>query len=224
MGAIHDLFAGLDRAGPGDRQSLEWALARAGLRPGARVLDAGCGTGADTGALLAAGARVTALDAAPAFIARLAERVPGAEAVVGDLRAPPRGPWDLIWSAGAVYTVGIAEALGAWRPLLAPGGRVAFSDLRWTTDTPPEGARAFWRAAGVTFGTAEALEAELAALGWRVLGARWVGRAGWQAYYAPLEAALPETGALAEALRAEIGAWRDWGDSYDYRLVVVEPA
>jgi len=230
--SLTDLFLSLDRAGPGDADSLRWALAVAGTPPGARVLDAGCGTGADTAQLLAAvpRGRVTALDKDAAFVASVAARHPGATVLQGDMAAPPAGPYDLIWSAGAVYNLGIGRALAAWRGVLVPGGRVAFSDLRWTRGTPPAGARDFLSGEGVALTDATGLEAEIAAAGWRLLGARWVGRAGWAAYYEPLAAALDAgLGAatdadLVAALRAEIACWRRWGDSYDYRLVVVEPA
>lgn len=231
-GGIEALFAGLDRAGPGDGESLRWALGVAGTRRDALVLDAGCGTGADTGALLAAVPQgsVTALDASARFAALVAEKYPAATVVCGDMAAPPPGPWDLIWSAGAVYNLGVDRALASWRGVLAPGGRVAFSDLRWTTDHPPAEAEAYWRAEGVVMSGAGALEAEIAAAGWRLLGARWVGHPGWAAYYEPLAAALDEglgagtDAGLVAALRAEIACWRAFGDSYDYRLVVVEPA
>ncbi|MCB1391112.1 MAG: methyltransferase domain-containing protein [Rhodobacteraceae bacterium] len=226
--SLHDLFLRLDRAGPGDAESLHWAVAVAGTAPGARILDAGCGVGADTGTLATAvpGARVTALDAAEGFVRAVATKFPDATTVCGDMARPPSGPWDLIWSAGAVYNIGVGGALAAWRPVLAPGGRVAFSDLRWTSDTPPDEAQAFWQAQGVEMTGASALAAEVAAAGWRVRGARWIGRAGWLAYYAPLEAALADEidADLAAAFRAEIACWKRWGDSYDYRLVVVEPA
>ncbi|GAB1379577.1 class I SAM-dependent methyltransferase [Pararhodobacter aggregans] len=226
--SLVDLFLRLDRAGPGDAESLRWALGVAGTPADARVLDAGCGTGADTGTLLAAvpGGTVTALDAAAEFVASVATTYPAVTAIQGDMADPPAGPWDLIWSAGAVYTIGVRRALEAWRGVLAPGGRVAFSDLRWTMATPPEEAAAFWQAEGVTLTDAAGLEAEVRAAGWRVLGARWVGRAGWTRYYDPLEAVLADEpdSELARALKAEIALWKRWGDSYDYRLLVVEPA
>ncbi|WP_417627125.1 class I SAM-dependent methyltransferase [Pararhodobacter aggregans] len=226
--SLVDLFLRLDRAGPGNAESLRWALGVARTPADARVLDAGCGTGADTGTLLAAvpGGTVTALDAAADFVASVATRYPAVTALQGDMAEPPAGPWDLIWSAGAVYNLGVGRALEAWRGVLAPGGRVAFSDLRWTTPTPPKEAAAFWQAGGVTLTDAAGLEVEVRAAGWRVLGARWVGRAGWARYYDPLDVALAEEpdSELTRALKAEIALWKRWGDSYDYRLLVVEPA
>lgn len=227
MSAIYDLFLGLDRCGPGDADSLRWALALAGTRTDAAVLDAGCGVGADLPALLAAvpRGRIVAVDTAAPFIDRVRARFPRVRAEVADMAAPPGGPFDLIWSAGAVYNLGIGPALAAWRGHLAPGGRVALSDLRWTGAARPQAVAEFFATEGITLTDAAAMDAEVAAVGWRVMGAMWLPRTAWAAYYEPLEPALatcpdPE---LVAAFRAEIALWRAQGDAYGYRLVVVEP-
>lgn len=227
MSAILDLFLGLDRCGPGDADSLRWALAFAGTRPDAAVLDAGCGVGADLPALLAAvpQGRVVAIDTAAPFIDRVRARFPQVRAEVADMADPPGGPFDLIWSAGAVYNLGVGPALAAWRGHLAPGGRAAFSDLRWRGAARPPAVAAFFAAEGIALTDAATMDAEVAAVGWRVLGAMWLPASAWAAYYEPLEPALatcpdPE---LVAAFRAEIALWRGQGDAFGYRLVVVEP-
>ena len=227
-GDIADLFTPLDRAGPGDAVSLRWALGMAGTRPGARVLDAGCGTGADLPTLIAAlpGARITAIDTEPRFIERVRARFPKVRALVADMADAQDGPYDLIWSAGAVYRIGIEAALDAWAGHLALGGRVAFSDLCWRVSDPPQAARAYWAAEGLALGNAGALAAQVQKAGWRILGARWLGQGGWAAYYEPLAARLKSfqgDAALIAGFRAEIALWHAHGESYDYRLIVTEP-
>ena len=227
-GDIADLFTPLDRAGPGDPASLRWALGVAGTAPGAHVLDAGCGTGADLHALIAVlpDARITAIDTEPRFIERVRARFPAVRALVADMANPQGGPYDLIWSAGSVYQIGIEAALDAWAGNLAPDGRVAFSDLCWRVDDPPAEALAFWAGEGLTLGGPDALEARVCKAGWRVLGARWLGQGGWAAYYEPLVARLDSfqgDAALIAGFRAEIALWRAHGKSYDYRLIVAEP-
>ncbi len=229
MSDIFALFAPLDRAGPGDAESLHWALAVAGTAPDATVLDAGCGTGADLAELLAAvpRGRVVAVDTAPAFIERVRARFSAVEAHVADMADPPGGPFDLIWSAGAVYHLGVGPALDAWAGHLRPGGRVAFSDLAWYRPDPPEAARAFWAAEGLRLTDAAGLEAQVAAAGWKVLGARWLGPAGWASYYEPLAARLAAFDGdpdLIAGFRAEIALWRAHGRWYDYRIIVAAPA
>jgi SAM-dependent methyltransferase len=55
------------------------------VRPGDKVLDAGCGPGRFTLELLRLGAHVTALDISPGQLELLRARVPDVEAVVGDI-------------------------------------------------------------------------------------------------------------------------------------------
>lgn len=225
---IFALFAPLDRAGPGSAASLRRALAIAGTPEDAVVLDAGCGTGADLPALIAAvpQGRVVALDTAAAFIDRVRARFPQVAAHVACMANPPGGPFDLIWSAGAVYQLGVAQALAAWRDHLKPGGRVAFSDLCWRVADPPAEARAFWQAEGLQTGDAAALEDTVRRAGYRVLGGFWLEEAGWAAYYEPLERRLDGfagDAALVDGFRAEIALWRRYGASYGYRIVVAEP-
>ena len=233
MSAIFALFDGLDRAAPGDADSLRRAVALAGTPPGAAVLDAGCGTGADLAALAAAvpGARIVAVDTAPAFVARVWAAHPGVRAEVADMADPPGGPYDLIWSAGAVYNIGITAALRAWRAHLAPGGRVAFSQLGWRVAEPPAAAREFWAADGAVLTEAAGITAEVAAAGWRAIGAFWLPEAAWAAYYEPLARHLDtlageagEMAGLVAHFRAEIALWRAHGACYGFRMVVAEPA
>jgi SAM-dependent methyltransferase len=232
-GAILDVFETLDRAGPGDAESLGRALALAGTPADAAVLDAGCGTGADLPGLLAAvpRGRVVAIDMAVPFVTRIRARFPQVRAEVADMADPPGGPFDLIWSAGAVYTIGIVAALRAWRGHLRPGGRVAFSDLCWTGADRPAEAVAFWEAEGLDLTDAAGLEAQVADAGWQVLGAFWLGQGAWAAYYEPLAARLDDladaTGEMADVVagfRREVALWRRHGASFGYRMVVCAPA
>ena len=222
---IFDLFDGLDRAGPGERESLDRALA--GVAPDAAVLDAGCGRGADLPALLARvpQGRVVAVDTSPDFIAHVRAAFPAVQAEVADMADPPGGPFDAIWSAGAVYHLGVGAALAAWRAHLAPGARVAFSDLCLTGPAPAPAVTAFFAAEGVTLREAAALEAEVRAAGYRIADAFWLPTEAWAAYYLPLERrldGLPEN-AVARGFRDEIALWRAHGGDFGYRLVVAQP-
>jgi ubiquinone/menaquinone biosynthesis C-methylase UbiE len=67
----------------------EDALRHAGLVPGDRVLDLGCGTGVFLRMCADRGADVTGLDAAEGLLAIARERVPEADLRLGDLQALP---------------------------------------------------------------------------------------------------------------------------------------
>lgn len=106
----------------------EWAarvVADADIRPGELVYDLGAGDGALTGPLLAAGARVIAMELHPGRVRLLRERHPEATVVQADLLdlRPPRRPYRVV--ASPPY--GISSALV--RLLLAPGSGLVAADL-----------------------------------------------------------------------------------------------
>lgn len=236
--AFFAIHSGLMREGPGDEASLRRMLARAGVAPDAVLCDAGCGPGADVPALLAhvPQGRVDAVDLHAPFIAALAARhgdTPRLRPILGDMAALP-GRYDLIWSAGAVYNLGIGPALAAFRRALKPGGRIAFSNLCWLTETRPPEAVAFWAEEYPEMQDMDADFAAIAAAGAKVIRHEVLGAAAWQAYYGPLEARLDRLEADGDAgagavlarhiadHRREIAIWRGAAGSYGYVLWLVE--
>ncbi len=129
--------AGASRQVPGTPEDVAWAVAAAGPWPGAQVLDAGAGDGADIPALRVAipDARGVAVDACEIFVLAMAEQsgpevraLHGAMGPVPGLDGSPpvnlvgEGPFDLIWCAGAIHFPGVETALRHWRGALAPDG------------------------------------------------------------------------------------------------------
>lgn len=225
---IAALFDGMTRAGPGDSASLHWALSLAGVAQTAVILDAGCGVGADLPTLQAARqeARIVAVDQSAHFTARVQRDHPGVAADQADMTDPPGGPFDFIWSAGAVYGPGVKPCLTAWRGHLRAGGAVAFSHLCWRVAAPTAAAKAFWQSEGAHLESAAMLEAEVRACGYAVLGACWLDEGAWAAYYEPLARRfddLPQDDELVRTFRAEIALWRAHGAEYGYRLIVARP-
>ncbi|TDC85620.1 methyltransferase domain-containing protein [Micromonospora sp. KC606] len=111
---------------------------RAGIRPGDRVLDVGCGRGAVLfPAADATGptGRVTGIDLAPAMVALTAEDVTRAglthvDVRVGDAQRPdfPPGSFDAVLAGLVVFLLPEPEqALRAYGRLLRPSGRLAIS-------------------------------------------------------------------------------------------------
>nr|WP_246237420.1 class I SAM-dependent methyltransferase [Halovulum dunhuangense] len=230
------MHSDLPREGPGDAESLRWACALAGVGRDARILDAGAGPGADVAGLLEAAPKghVTAIEAHAPFAQGIAARHAGdprVSAVQGDMAAPPGGPFDFVWSAGAVYFLGVEAALRAWAAALAPGGAVAFSEVVWLgADRPPDAA-AFWKEYPAMTDT-EGVTAAIGRAGYAVLGTRVLGDAAWEGYFQPMEARIAmlrasgASPALEEVLRAhetEIAVWRAHRDAFGYRLFVVRP-
>ncbi|MET0416217.1 MAG: class I SAM-dependent methyltransferase [Actinoplanes sp.] len=97
---------------------------------GARILDAGCGTGRVGGILAAAGHEVIGVDLDPLLIETAQADHPGATWLVGDLATLDLDPpgFDVVVSAGNVMTFVApstrVEILARLARHLAPGGRV----------------------------------------------------------------------------------------------------
>jgi SAM-dependent methyltransferase len=124
-------------------------VALAGLKPGGRVLDAGCGAGAvliRAARAVSPGGQVTGIDVAPRMLARAAREAEreGLRGCVtlgqGDAGSPPfeAASFDAILASLVIYLLADpADALVRWRELLVPGGTLAFSrgagsDPRWS--------------------------------------------------------------------------------------------
>ena len=108
------------------------AIARAaGIGPGSRVLDVGCGAGEFLAFAAGLGARVSGVDPAPGMVALARARVPAASVEVAgfeDLSEPDR-PFDVVTAFNALQFADDAEvALRSASGLVAPGGRIAVAN------------------------------------------------------------------------------------------------
>ena len=141
------------------------------------------------------------------------------------------GPYDLIWCAGAVYFVGIQNALNAWRSMLAEDGFIAFSEPVLAPDAFAA-AKAFWAGEGELSDRDTVLN-EVVNAGFTPIATRDVKGAAWAAYYTPMEARnakLRAGGVSAEVEAActdavrEITLWRAAPDEIAYLLILAKPA
>jgi demethylmenaquinone methyltransferase/2-methoxy-6-polyprenyl-1,4-benzoquinol methylase len=125
--------------------ALHGAVAEAAAsRPGARVLEIGCGTGAVTARLVARGAHVTALDQNPEMLerarARLAEAEPRSvdshsvewlERTASEIDALPEAAYDAVVASLSLSEMSASErafVLRAAASRLRPGGVLAVCD------------------------------------------------------------------------------------------------
>jgi SAM-dependent methyltransferase len=245
MEFFYEMFdASLPRLGPGDEASTLRALTMlrsAGFPTGhdailraTRILDLGCGNGAQT-VVLARNTEgpILAVDNHQPFLDELQRRVEAAglaarvQVSLRDMRSLEKsdGPFDLIWFEGAIFVMGFTEGLAACHRLLAPGGGLAVSELGWLKPDPPDVCRQFFDA---VYPAMTDIETNLAAI--RDCGYEIVGHftqpesAWWGPFYHPLaerlrllrprHAADAEKLSMIEHVQMEIDIYRQYSAYY----------
>jgi SAM-dependent methyltransferase len=150
-GIGEDEVARLEAQGRAIAPATRMIFAEAGIRPGMRVLDLGCGAGDATfvaADLVASDGSVVGVDRSPEALARARLRasqrgLTQVQFVEGDIHEPaPGGPFDAIVERGALWLVpDPAAVLRRQATVLRPGGLVVpievdFSAIRWLPETP----------------------------------------------------------------------------------------
>jgi SAM-dependent methyltransferase len=198
-----ELFEYLPRQGPGNRTCTAKALdlcRELGASP--KVLDLGCGAGGQTLHLaeLTSGSIVAIDSHAPSIerlnaaltVRGLSERV---TARVGNMAHPgqPPGSFDLIWSEGALYNIGLRNALRVCFGLLRPGGYLAFTDAVWRKENPPAEVKASFELDYPTMAWLEDDRAAIQDSGFLLVGHFTLpDEAWWEHFYTPMEARIAE--------------------------------
>ena len=152
---ICEYFSSIERQGPGSSEVTIKALGFIdNLSKDSRILDIGCGTGAQTMVLAQnTTCNITGLDLFPSFINQfssnanklnLQNRVTG---VVGSMENLPfeNVQFDLIWCEGAIYNIGFERGLQEWKKFLKTGGYIAVTEASWFTEQRPQEINDFWQ-------------------------------------------------------------------------------
>ncbi len=201
------LFGGMAKLGPGSDADTIHVLSLLPKLAHPLVVDAGCGTGRQTLALATALQTVVhAVDNHEPFLTQLAQRAQraqeaGVAALVQthcmDMADIPKTfrEIEVLWSEGAAYSIGFANALKTWRPALKANGYAVVSELSWLGNDAPAEVRRFF-ATGYPEMRSMAENCSVAeAAGYKVLGLHTLPRAAWiEGYYDTLQP-------RAEALR-----------------------
>jgi len=238
-----ELFESLPRQGPGNRACTARALSLCNsLPPDPKILDLGCGVGAQTMHLagLTTG-KIVALDVHAASIERLktragklglTERIFPMVADISHTGLPP-GSFDLVWSEGALYTIGIGKALSVCRSLLRPGGYAAFTDAVWIVDDPPPEVRELFEPDYPEMGRVDDLLAVICGSGFSPIGHFTLpDEAWWTDFYSPMEKRIGEMRqqyfgndealAVIDILAREPEMHRNYPHCYAYEFFVAQ--
>ena len=240
---FHEIYEAIPRQGPGDRESTERALAMLPpLTARQSILDIGCGSGAQTIDLArATGAQIVAVDIHPPFISQLAGRAAGEglgdriAAQVGDMNDLrfPDASFDAVWCEGAIFIIGFAKGLSAWRRLLVPGGHMVVSEFCWLREDPPAEYRELFIDDNSDAADVEARRKAVTSGGYRLRGEFVLpDRGWWENYYIPLGKSLErfrelhagdrEALDVADRSQREIDMYRKHAGAFGYVFFVMQ--
>ena len=237
-----EVYENLPRQGPGNRACAARAFSLCRDLPEfPTVLDLGCGVGGQTfqlaemmsGPIVAVDNHAPSIERLRTAIARqgFSQRI---SAIVGDMAHLERtlGNFDLIWSEGALYSIGLGNALRVCHGLLRPGGYLAFTDAVWRKENPPSEVKASFDLDYPTMGTLDDDVAAIHNYGFEIIGNFTLpDEAWWDDFYTPMEARIAElrskyasdldASAILDQLAEEPVMHRRFSDFYAYEFFVV---
>jgi SAM-dependent methyltransferase len=154
LNLICELHIGLERQGPGSSEMTIKALSFLdNLNKISRVADLGCGTGGQTMVLAQnITGNIIGVDFFPGFInifnnnakkLNLQERVKGTIGSMENLSFQ-KEEFDLIWSEGAIASIGFEKGLNYWKDFLKKDGYIAVTYESWFTDERPAEIEKWW--------------------------------------------------------------------------------
>jgi len=163
MDLIIETHSWLERQGPGSQEMIIKALSFIdNHKEFAKTLDLACGSGGQTMVLAKnITGKITGVDIIPELInvfndnakkLNFKDRVNG---IIGSMENLPfqDNDFDLIWSEGAIDTIGFEKGLTYWYGLLKKNGYVVVTCPSWFTNERPAEIEKFWSGAGIGLDT-----------------------------------------------------------------------
>ncbi len=237
-----EVFETLPRQGPGNRTCAAKTLALCSdLPPSPVVLDLGCGVGGQTihlaeltsGTIVAIDSHAPSVERLRATVSArgLSQRVSPVVGDMADVRLPPAS-FDLVWSEGALYNIGIERALRICHELLRPGGYLAFTDAVWRKKNPPPEVRASFDRDYPTMGRVPDVLATIERCDFSLIGHFTLpDEAWWDDFYTPMQRRIEELRsryagddealAVLDQLAQEPANHRKHSNYYAYEFFVV---
>ena len=250
MELLHEVFdPSMPRLGPGDDdatgRALRSALAvmpKGGSAAELRVLDLGCGNGTQTIQLARhTGAHILAVDNYQPYLDELRRRAIAAgvsgriETRLGDMAnlGLANESFDLIWSEGALYAMGVHNGLRAYYPVLVRGGCFGLTEMCWFRPDVPDQCRQFLEDAYPAMTDVETNLAAMRDCGYKIIDHFSLPESAWQGVlYVPLQervhafrarhAAEPEKLKFGDLMQAEIDNCNKFSRYFGYEFFVLQ--
>lgn len=144
-----DIFNEIPREGPGDNYFTEKAFSYINTPKNPIILDIGCGSGSQTIKLyeLSNGV-IYAVDYYNQYLKKLEKKINTNNIIIiqGDMKKLKfkKDFFDLIWSEGAIYIIGLEKGYNKYKEYLKRGGYMVVSHISWLKSNPPQELLEYW--------------------------------------------------------------------------------
>lgn len=239
---FYELFEQLPRQGPGsDSVTRHVSSLLPSFADHPAIIDIGCGSGAQTQELArCSNGIIVAMDNHRPLLKKLQHTAlqQGWEnrvmPVQGDMFIPGFAPhsFDVIWSEGAIYNMGLEAGLATWKPLLKPSGVVVVSHISWLVPDPSEEIVRYWSEQGVENKTIEENAQAIEQAGYTCLHTFVLPEAAWMEFYNPMEEVIAqlrqiyhddeEAQAILQNELHEMEIYRKYSSVYGYVFYVMQ--
>ena len=142
--------------------------------------------------------------------------------------------YDIIWSEGALYFLGVENGLRYWKQFLNADGYVGFTHICWLKKEIATELNEFWMQEYPAISNMESNIESIRRAGFSLIGHFTLpAQDWWTDYYTPLQENLtryrvemknnPEAMELMDTIEIEIDMHRKYSDCYGYEFFVVKP-
>lgn len=149
-----EIHQDLPREGPGRNKYTRKAYEMLPWLDQPRILDIGCGPGAQTlelarlsrGKVIGIDTHQPYLDKLQSKIAAsgLEDRIQALNQSMFDVEYPAES-FDIIWAEGAIYIIGFERGLREWKKLIKSRGFLVVNEMVWLHPNPPKEIHDYWR-------------------------------------------------------------------------------
>ena len=241
MKYFFEVFEDLPRQGPGCQEATLRALSLLkDLPKKPKVLDIGCGCGMQT-LILAQQlkTKILAIDNHRPMLDRLdhsagINNLPIETRELSMMDMPfEQESFDLLWSEGSIFIIGLARGLKEFRTFIKPNGYLAFTEMCWFVPDPPEEIKAYMDSVYPDIKSVNEVRQMALASGYKVIESfNLPASAWWDDYYTPMlehlkelrvkNAGVAEADEIYASCELEVEMFRRHSDSYGYTFFVLQ--
>jgi ubiquinone/menaquinone biosynthesis C-methylase UbiE len=194
MALIIDFFKDFERLGPGDDEQSKKALRKINFNNDSRILDVGCGTGAQS-ILLAkeTNAEIIAVDFLQPFLDTLNKKIQtlglNIKTICSNMDKLPFGEktFDIIWSEGAIYNIGFKYGINYLKKFIKANGYLVITEMSWLLDKRPNELEDYWQIMYAGIDTIENKLQQLLDAGYKIIDYFILPNYCWDNYYEPIK-------------------------------------